>query len=203
MVVSYQRRRLPHVHPTGQPLFVTWHLHGSLPVSACPPAGKSLSGQVFAWVDRGLDATRYGPVYLRQEAVARLVVNSLRRGVELGHYLLHAFVVMPNHVHVLLTPRVPPSRLLQSLKGYTARQANRILGRIGESFWQRESYDHWVRDEPEWHRIKVYIENNPVKAGMVKEARDYPWSSAAGAQEPGFETSLEAANMSVHATKDQ
>jgi hypothetical protein len=93
-----------------RPLYGSELSHGSLPASACPPAGNLPSGQAFAWVDRGLDATRCGPVYLRQEAVARLVVNSIRRGVELGHYLLHAFVVMPNHVHVLLTPRVPPSR---------------------------------------------------------------------------------------------
>ena len=62
------------------------------------------------------------------------MVKSLALGVELSHYALDAFVVRPNHVHVLLTPRVSPSRLLQSLKGATAREANRILGRTGEPF---------------------------------------------------------------------
>ena len=132
--------------------------------------------------------------------MARLVRDSIHRGVELGHYQLHAFVVMPNHVHVLLTPRLPPSRLLQSLKGFTAREANRILGRTGEPFWQRESYDHWVRNEREWHRIKAYIENNPVKADLAREAQAYPWSSAADSQPAGIERSLDAANKSVHAT---
>jgi REP element-mobilizing transposase RayT len=56
-------------------------------------------------------------------------------------------------IHVLLLPKVSPSRLLQSLKGATARQANLLLGRTGETFWQAESYDHWVRDESEWDRI--------------------------------------------------
>jgi hypothetical protein len=62
--------------------------------------------------------------------------------------------------------------------GYTAREANRLLGRAGQPFWQAESYDHWVRDEREWDRIKAYIENNPVRAGLVANAEDYPWSGA-------------------------
>ena len=59
---------------------------------------------------------------------------------------------MPNHVHVLLLPLISASKLLQSLKGYTARQANLLLGRTGKKFWQAESYDHWVRDDREMER---------------------------------------------------
>jgi putative transposase len=105
---------------------------------------------------------------------------------------------MPNHVHLLLTPQVAPSRLLQSLKGCTAREANRILGRTGEPFWQRESYDHWVRDAAEFERIRRYIENNPVKARLAVRESDYLWSSVV----PGIETSLDAANTSVRATNE-
>jgi type I restriction enzyme R subunit/putative DNA methylase len=86
---------------------------------------------------------------------------------------------MPNHVHVLLLPQVPPTRLLQSLKGATDREANRLLNKTGQPFWQRESYDHWVRSEEEWNRIAAYIEHNPVKAGLAQRAEDYPWSSSA------------------------
>ena len=96
-------------------------------------------------MDRYLDLARAGPLFLKQERVAQLMVDSLFKGVELGHYRLGAFAIMANHVHVLLLPSVPPSRLLKSLKGHTAREANRLLGRTGEPFWQRESYDHWVR----------------------------------------------------------
>lgn len=85
---------------------------------------------------------------------------------------------MANHVHVLLLPQIAPSQLLKSLKGYTAREANRLLGRTGAPFWQRESYDHWVRDPAEWTRIAAYIEDNPVKAGLVSRAEEYRWSSA-------------------------
>ena len=145
--MSSHFRRLPHHYPDGKTLFVTWHLHGSLPRGRYPPPHKLSSGQAFGWMDRYLDMARSGPMYLCQEAIAGMVVSSLRRGQELGHYDLHAYVVMANHVHVLLFPHVSPSRLLQSLKGVTAREANRFLGRTGEPFWQAESYDHWVRDQ--------------------------------------------------------
>jgi hypothetical protein len=57
---------------------------------------------------------------------------------------------MANHVDVLLRPMIAPSRLLQPLKGFTAREANRKLGRTSKPFWQAESYDHWVWDEQEY-----------------------------------------------------
>jgi putative transposase len=129
-------------------------------------------------MDRYLDAARTGPTFLKQEAIAQCVVDSLFRGAELGQYQLGPFAIMANHVHVLLLPEISTSKLLQALKGVTAREANRLLGRTGEPFWRRESYDHWVRDEGEWNRIARYIERNPVKAGLVTKMEDYAWSSA-------------------------
>src|SRR5258706_12645370 len=142
-------RRLPHQHPEGKWFFVTWHLHGSLPHAVYPPREKLTSGTAFVrwiaiWTPRALD------LYLAQHSLAGIVVASLHRGALLGHYELGAYVVMSNHVHVLVLPKISPSKLMQSLKGATAREANQanlVLGRTGETFWQAESYDHWVRDE--------------------------------------------------------
>ncbi|MGO9229964.1 MAG: REP-associated tyrosine transposase [Bryobacteraceae bacterium] len=174
-----RRRRLPHIYPEGKLLFITWHLHGSLPNNLYPPPTRQNAGQAFFWMDRYLDSAREGPLYLKQEPVAQLVVRSIRHCAEQLHYYdLHAYVVMANHVHLLVEPRINPSRFLQTVKGYTAREANRLLGRTGQPFWQPESYDHWVRDEREAGRIKDYIENNPVQAGLVARAEDYQWSSA-------------------------
>ncbi len=114
-------RRLPHQHPEGKWFFVTWHLHGSLPHALYPPREKLTSGTAFAWMDRYLDTTRLGPMYLAQESLAGIVVASLHRGALLGHYELGAYVVMSNHVHVLLLPRISPSKLMQSLKGADLR----------------------------------------------------------------------------------
>jgi putative transposase len=192
------RRRLPHQYPEGRWLFVSWRLHGSLPQAMYPPPGKFSSGAAFVWMDRYLDSARSGPLYLSREAIARIVVESLHRGVALGQYDLGAYVIMANHVHVLLLPKISPSRLLQSLKGATARQANRLPGRTGERFWEAESYDHWVRDQREWERIADYIEDNPVKAGLAFCREDYRWSSAG----ERIETSLDAAATSGCATVD-
>src|ERR1039457_31484 len=135
---------------------------------------KPLSG----WTD--ISTPRGGPLYLKQQPIAQLVVDSIHYGAQhLQYYDLEAFVVMANHVHLLVLPRVSPSRFLPTLKGYTAREANRLLERTGQPFWQAESYDHSVRDDRESDRIKGYIENNPVKAGLVANAEDYLWSSAA------------------------
>ena len=188
------RRRLPHVCPEGAPLFVTWHLHGSVPASLLPPARPVTSGEAFLWMDRQLDTSRHGPMFLRQPGIARVVVDSISKGVELGHYELGAYGVMANHVHLLIRPLVAPDRLLKSPKGATARHANRLLGRTGEPFWQKESYDHWVRNAAEFERIRRYVENNPVKAGLVRNPEDFPWSSAS------VEMSLDAARTSACAT---
>ena len=178
---------------------MTCHLHGSLPHAQYPPPGKMNSGAALVWIDRHLDSTRTGPMYLAQPPIAQVVVASLRRGIWLGQLDLAAYAIMSNHVHLLLLPKAAPSRLLQSFKGATAREANRILGRTGETFWQAESYDHWVRDEAEWARIVAYIHQNPVQAGLVQRAEDYKWSSAS--QPLGSaETSLGAADTSVCAT---
>jgi putative transposase len=83
---------------------------------------------------------------------------------------------------------------MKSLKGSTARKANRALGRTGGPFWQKESYDHWVRSQEEFERIRAYIENNPVNAGFVRTPQEFLWSSAS------VEKSLDAARMSACAT---
>jgi REP element-mobilizing transposase RayT len=90
-------------------------------------------------------------------------------------------------VHLLIHPHIDPSHLLRSIKGATARAANKLLGRTGDSFWQKESYNHWVRNPAEFSRIRNYIENNPVKAGLVDSPELYRWSSAS------VEKSLDAA----------
>jgi putative transposase len=108
-----------------------------------------------------------------------MLVESLHHNATiLDHYVLHAFAVMPNHVHMLATPRVPLPKLTKSLKGIRAKRANQMLALTGSPFWQEESYDHLVRNEQEFEKIRNYIEANPVRAGLATAASDYRWSSA-------------------------
>jgi REP element-mobilizing transposase RayT len=130
-------------------------------------------------MDRILDKSTSGPLLLRQPEIASVVVAALFAGhCKFHRYELHAFVVMPNHVHVLVTPIVRSTQWLGPLKGFTSYQVNKLRGTPGKPFWQDESYDHVVRSDVEFNRIQAYIERNPVTAGLVVSAGQFRWSSA-------------------------
>ena len=84
--MSFTRRRLPHACPQGKWLFLTCHLHGSLPHGVYPPPDMASGGRAFVWMDRYLDHASTGPLFLRQPSIASIVIDSLHKGVELGHY---------------------------------------------------------------------------------------------------------------------
>ena len=152
--------------------------------------------QAFGRYDRYLDSHREID-WLAQPRVAAVVRANLYHH-DGGKYHLLCWCIMPNHVYLLLQPIDPErptvspgenaglerpdagsplSSIMHSLKSYTANRANEILGRTG-TFWQHESYDHWVRDEDELERIVEYIAYNPVKAGLVKEPHEWLFCSA-------------------------
>jgi REP element-mobilizing transposase RayT len=85
---------------------------------------------------------------------------------------------MPNHVHAIFQPNTAMPTIMQWLKGRTGRVANRILSRAGTPFWQDESFDHWVRSAEELSYLIEYVEDNPVKAGLVQTKDRWRWSSA-------------------------
>jgi REP element-mobilizing transposase RayT len=157
-MVEY-RRRLPHFHPDGAYLFVTWRLHGSLPL-ARPDVTYATPGHAFVARDRAL-AQGHGQCWLSDARVARRVGEIIRAGESQKRlYELQAWVVMPNHVHILILPHGALPRITHWIKGSTAREANLLLGRTGTPFWQDESYDHWVRNEREFGRVVAYIEEH-------------------------------------------
>ncbi|MGA2725842.1 MAG: transposase [Bryobacteraceae bacterium] len=159
---------------------MTWRLYGSLPVAPLDVVYAS-PGHAFAAHDRAL-AQAHRRLWLSDTRVARQIVEAIRTGESRKEfYELQAWVVMPNHVHMLILPHVALSQITHWIKGRTAREANLLLGRTGEPFWQDESHDHWVRNEREFHRIVAYIEENPVSAGLAARPEDWPWSSAARA----------------------
>jgi putative transposase len=176
--MTFYRRRLPHWQPLGQDIFITWRLYGSLPRQMPPPKSNSSPGEAFVHYDHILDVARTGPLWLKDPRIAESIFSSLKNAHDRKLFNLRAYAVMANHVHVLFTPIVPLSQISQLIKGATARQSNLILSRTGTRFWQDESFDHWVRNPAEWQKIRSYIERNPVAAGLVARAEDWPWSSA-------------------------
>lgn len=143
----------------------------------------------FARLDALLDRAAHGPRWLAQAECARIVMDCIHE-LDPAQYRLHAFCLMSNHVHLLIDQQEisdPParrdgkhytalSRAMRLLKGKSAALCNRHLGRQGEDFWQHESYDHVVRNEREYERILAYIVNNPVKAGLVADWQDWPYT---------------------------
>lgn len=200
----FYRRHLPHIQPPGAMLFITFRLAGSIPAAvqaellAEAEATERRLAQIsnpqertrqayreqlrsFGRWDRFLDTNPAGPHWLHQPEIAQIVVEALhhRHG---RVYDLDTFCLMSNHGHVIFTPLEKEDgiyyalpAIMQSLKRYTAWQANEVLGRRGQ-FWQHESYDHVVRNAAELDRIRRYVLNNPVKAGLVETWDKWPWS---------------------------
>jgi putative transposase len=164
---------LPHWDAINARVFVTFRLHGTLPDGRIFHPTSVTGGQAFVAMDRLLDHARTGPMFLSQPEIAQMVMDAIHDGERRFHrYDLHSFVVMPNHVHLLVTSRVPSAKWLRSLKGFTAHRALELLNHSG-AFWQNESYDHLVRNDQEFRRIHRYIERNPVKAGLVSASEDF------------------------------
>lgn len=214
--ISYMHRRsLPHWYVPGAAHFVTYRLSGTLPIQVLqmlkakkehllhqktklgPNESKRHVHKIlFAAYDEYLDQAS-DIDWLKDARLATMIRQNLYHH-DGGKYHLHAYCIMPNHVHVLFTPSPselresqseeataigesadkasPLSKIMHSLKSFTANEANKLLSREGR-FWQPESYDHWVRNEDEFERIVNYIRANPVSAGLVKRHEDWYWSS--------------------------
>jgi REP-associated tyrosine transposase len=143
----------------------------------------------FARLDGWLDS-RPAVRWLERPELADKVRNALLYFAG-ERYDVIAYVIMPSHMHWVFRPRAewvatrpadPPYRsprecIMHSVKRYSGNECNLALDRRG-TFWQSESYDHWVRDADELERIIRYVEENPVKAGLVKKPEDWRWSSA-------------------------
>ena len=212
------RGYLPHFDAPRAIQHITYRLADSLPKEAVErlefelkalPAEKQTIERRRR-LERLLDAGFGSRVLLRPEA-ARIIIETWLR-FDQERYRLLAFVVMPNHCHVLIEclDSCPLWKIVNSWKSYTARWINaNVLGqkedkkttedsrpggrrsqeenvRAGrrpsqgrsQAFWQRDYWDRFIRDERHFDATKMYIESNPVAAGLVKNPVDWPWSSA-------------------------
>ncbi len=191
-VLIRDRGRLPHWETDDAIYAITYRLADSLPahvlaelqeerarqegIAEIPSDSNSrgdekrmayaMSKRVSQYLDKGS-----GACHLRDARVAAIVRDALLY-FHGNRYRLHAWCIMPNHVHVILRliPGWSLDKVSHSLKSFTAKEANKILGRKG-SFWQREYYDHIVRNEDEYWRIMEYVLGNPQAAGL----EDWPW----------------------------
>ena len=186
------RGRLPHWERENAAYFITFRLADSLPQSVLDRI-KSERQSIIATAaqfERALSSderqkilqltspaiecfldTGAGACHLQNFAIAAEVANALLYFDE-KRYRLFAWCVMPNHVHVVaqLFPGITLATVIHSWKSFSAKHANRILGLHGV-FWQREYYDHLIRDEGEFERAIRYVGENPAKARL----KDWKW----------------------------
>ena len=138
---------------------------------AAPPRGNTGHSVYF------ITASTFQKRSLFQsERMAQLFIEVLQHYRRQGKYLLHEFVLMPDHFHVLITPATL-ERALQLIKGGFSFRARKELD-FGGEIWQTSFYDRRVRDIKEYYAFREYIHLNPVKRGLVGELGDYAYSSA-------------------------
>jgi putative DNA methylase len=180
----HSRGYLPHFDVEEVFQSITFRLHDSMPQNLinrwrCELArerediGDALRWQIESYLDQG-----YGACYLADPRIASIIENSLLHFDE-ERYRLSAWVVMPNHVHFLAAPSPGKSisSIMHSIKSYTSQEANKVLGRTGQ-FWFEDYFDRFIRNAVHYKNALVYIESNPVKAGLCKRAVDWRFSSA-------------------------
>jgi putative transposase len=199
------RGSLPHFNAAGILQHITYRLADSLPARLIQELERELvhlpPGRLKTEKRRRVEAcldSGYGSCILRHPEAAGVVVETWKR-FDPERYRLIAYVVMPNHGHVLIetSGACPLPKVVNSWKSYTGRRilscdricgpmtggrAGARLGREGSGkphgFWQMDYWDRFIRDEKHFHEVVEYIENNPVSAGLVRDKEDWPWSSA-------------------------
>lgn len=176
----HERGYLPHRDEPGLTQFVTFHLADSFPEwvrsewehFARIEDDRERMAELEAYLDKGR-----GECYLRRAEVAQIVENNLRDFAG-DRYDLRAWVVMPNHVHVLFKiGAVPMSQIVGAWKKHTGRLLNKLIGKQG-AFWAEDYFDTYMRDFAHESNTVRYIENNPTKAKLVLDPKVWPWSSA-------------------------
>jgi REP element-mobilizing transposase RayT len=170
----HSRGYLPHFDSAEATQFVTFRLADSLPRAVAERLAELPDN--LAETDRRLDGG-LGACWLREPAIAQLTEDALLH-FDGQRYRLLAWCIMPNHVHAVVNP-IEGNRLgaiLHTWKSFSAKHANRKLERAG-SFWHKDYFDRFIRDEGHLARTIEYVENNPAKAGLVSATTTWPWSS--------------------------
>lgn len=176
---GWHSRKLPHLDSNVHTQFVTFRLSDSMPQELIDQwreesrSDATFRKKVEAYLDAG-----FGNCWLRMPKIAEIVASAIKH-FDGKRYKLHAWIVMPNHVHILFTQyeneHLP--EIMHSIKSYTAQMANRSLGLKGQ-FWQHESFDRYIRDGRHFKAVVKYIEMNPVKARLCELPEECRFGSA-------------------------
>jgi REP element-mobilizing transposase RayT len=185
----YGRGYLPYFDAGKTVQFITFRLADSLPQSKLRHLEKELSHlsqascevlkrqTIEEWLDAGVGCNA-----LMHPKVAAFVEATLRQA-DGKHYRLLAWCIMPNHVHVIVEPKIPMAKIVKSWKSLTGRwamerNARLGLGIPGNRLWMRDCWDRTIQTGEQYQQVVQYIHENPVEAGLCLTPREWPWSSA-------------------------
>jgi len=183
----FHRRNLPHLHPSQGIFFITYRLKDSLPKEIIERLHDEYKNDketiiiqpnqhsYFIAFDEYLDKYESPKNYLSISEIAEINKQAIHH-YDSKYYQLICYCIMSNHIHLVieLTEEAPDlSKIMHSIKRYTAKESNTLLSREG-AFWAEESYDHLIRSDNELRNTVSYVVNNPVKAGLVKEWDRWP-----------------------------
>ncbi|HQU82607.1 MAG TPA: transposase [Pyrinomonadaceae bacterium] len=179
----HERGYLPHFDDGESVQFITYRLADSMPQNVLErwrlevETDEITDADFRRRIENYLDQS-YGNCYLIREEIAEIVKENLLH-FENRKYKLFAWVIMPNHVHLLIKPinNFEISEIIHSWKSFTANRANKLLER-NDAFWFPEVFDRYIRNQKHFENTVGYIENNPVKARLCKEKSDWRFSSA-------------------------
>lgn len=179
----HSRGYLPHFDKREILQFITFRLADSLPQTVLAKWRIELEKDELTDVDfrRRIEFyldQNYGSSVLKNKKIASIVQETLLK-FDGEKYKLIAWVIMPNHVHLLIKVLGENSLsvIMHSIKSFTAHEANKILNKKGR-FWSKEYFDRFIRDEKHFIQTVRYIEMNPVKAKLCQEPYDWEFSSA-------------------------
>jgi putative transposase len=210
-ITTEHQRKLPHFHHVGATYFITSHLEGSVPFDVLKKLRDArdktiaeiirqissdiakqlylVKRQYFLEYDDLLDRCLNSPNYLKDPAVAKILVDALHK-YDGKHYNLVAYTIMPNHFHVILdySIQVPDKQLfnidkyiglpksMDLIKGRSSRFSNLLLDRTGNPFWDDEYHDRYIRNFRHFVSAVDYVKNNPVKAKLCLHWMEHPFT---------------------------
>jgi putative transposase len=192
--IGFWTGRLPHWEVEDGRYFVTLHLAGAIPAPGRARLGRiadelrrlsaesererlQLQRRIFGEMERWLDRSTWNPL-LAQKPLADMVTSAIRHRHERGDWQVWEYVVMPTHLHLFCEAGgCGLKHALDDFKRWTGHEAAKLVELKNQRFWQDEWFDHWSRSDEEDERIVAYIRNNPVKAGLVQDYKEWPHGS--------------------------
>jgi REP element-mobilizing transposase RayT len=168
METAYHKRKLPHIQCDGMPNFITFRVFDSVDEYIKKLSLSNINTKEKRYkIDKYLDNSSNGAYFYGKQIE---IIKNIIFEYDKIYYELYSFVIMPNHIHILLLPKSTLLNILKKIKGKSAKLLNESLNKKGR-FWAREYYDKIVKDEKQFKVVMEYILNNPVKANL-NDAKD-------------------------------